>query len=221
MGEQGNTVISDIIESLQSNAGIDFSSSFSVDLVSIAVYIFTALALYTIAKRRGIKNPWLAWIPVTQFWIIGSIADNYRKVACGKETKKRKTLLWLQIIAAILAVVLLIAIIAAVISLLAAGYNNYDDPMDLPKVIGSLVGVGAIILLLVGVAIAAAIVQYMALYDIFRSCEPENATLYIVLSIVISVTQAIFLMLCREKDKGMPCAIEAELPQPEEPSENE
>jgi len=221
MGEQGNTVISDIIESLQSNAGIDFSPSFSVDLVSIAVYIFTALALYTIAKRRGIKNPWLAWIPVTQFWIIGSIADHYQQVACGKVTKKRKILLWLQIAVAILAVVMFIAIIVSVISLLAAGYNNYNDTMDLPRVIASLGGVILILLLLCAVAIASSVVQYMALYDIFRSCEPKNAALYLVLSIVINITQPIFLMLCREKDAGMPCAIEAELPQPEEPSENE
>ena len=30
-------------------------------LISIAVYVFTALALYTIANRRGLKNPWMAW----------------------------------------------------------------------------------------------------------------------------------------------------------------
>ena len=30
----------------------------------IAAYVLTSLALYTVAERRGLKNPWMAWIPV-------------------------------------------------------------------------------------------------------------------------------------------------------------
>jgi len=32
-------------------------------LILIAVYVYFALAWYKIAKRRGHKHPWLAWIP--------------------------------------------------------------------------------------------------------------------------------------------------------------
>ncbi len=32
-------------------------------IVLIAIYIYFALAWYTIAKKRGHKHPWLAWIP--------------------------------------------------------------------------------------------------------------------------------------------------------------
>jgi hypothetical protein len=33
-------------------------------IIGIAIYVYTALALYTIAKKLGHKNPWLAWIPI-------------------------------------------------------------------------------------------------------------------------------------------------------------
>ena len=46
-------------------------------MVGIASYVMTSLSVYTIAKRREINNPWLAWIPVANYWIVGSIADDY------------------------------------------------------------------------------------------------------------------------------------------------
>lgn len=36
-------------------------------VIIIAIYVYTSLAWYTIAKRRGHKHPWLAWIPVANF----------------------------------------------------------------------------------------------------------------------------------------------------------
>ena len=44
-------------------------------LFGFAVHVIRALAIYHIGKRRGLKNPWLAWIPVGQEWIIGSLSD--------------------------------------------------------------------------------------------------------------------------------------------------
>jgi len=36
---------------------------FILILILIAIYVYFALAWYTIAKKRGHKHPWLAWIP--------------------------------------------------------------------------------------------------------------------------------------------------------------
>ena len=54
------------------------------------------------------------------------------------------------------------------------------------------------------VIIAACVIRYMALYDIFRSLDPGNAVLYLVLSILFSPTEPFFLFFNREKDLGMP-----------------
>ena len=43
-------------------------------LLVIAVYIYSALALSVIAKRAKVKNPWLAWIPFANFYLVTQIA---------------------------------------------------------------------------------------------------------------------------------------------------
>ncbi|MDA3844976.1 MAG: hypothetical protein PF505_00330, partial [Vallitaleaceae bacterium] len=42
-------------------------------LVALAGYVLCSLALMTMATNRGIENPWLAWIPVGNMWILGQI----------------------------------------------------------------------------------------------------------------------------------------------------
>ena len=46
-----------------------------VPLISVAIYVFTALSMHTIAQKRGIACPWLAWIPVANLWVLGSVSD--------------------------------------------------------------------------------------------------------------------------------------------------
>jgi hypothetical protein len=42
-------------------------------LLAIAVYVLSSLGLYAIAKNRGMENPWLAWIPIAQYYVIGTV----------------------------------------------------------------------------------------------------------------------------------------------------
>ena len=57
---------------------------------------------------------------------------------------------------------------------------------------------------LAGVAIAAAVIRFVALYDVYRSLDPNNAVLFLVLSIFFGVTEPFFLFFNRDKDAGMP-----------------
>jgi uncharacterized membrane protein YfhO len=41
-----------------------------VMVVSLIVYIYTSLAMYTIGKKLGYKNSWLAWIPIANIAMI-------------------------------------------------------------------------------------------------------------------------------------------------------
>ncbi len=43
-------------------------------LVGLAVYIYTAFALMSIAKRTNTPNPWLAWIPIANIYLTTQIA---------------------------------------------------------------------------------------------------------------------------------------------------
>lgn len=172
-------------------------------LVSLAVYIFSALGLYTIAQRRGLRNSWLAWIPVANVWILGSLSDQYRYVVRNEVRSKRKVLLTLEIIAAVLRLVLTVAAIVTVARSIA--FIGMADPDRLvEEILGTLMGMLVLSLPLLGVDIAKAVLYYMALYDVYTSCAPQDNVVYLVLSILFGFTRAIFLFLCRNRDDGMP-----------------
>jgi hypothetical protein len=45
-----------------------------VILIVLALYIYTALAWQTIAKKLGYKKAWLAWIPIANFFLLPILA---------------------------------------------------------------------------------------------------------------------------------------------------
>ena len=97
--------IMQMMEELMAGTGIIslLSSSFG-SLINLAVYIFTALALYNIASRRGIPCPWLAWIPVTQFWTLAAISDHYQLKAHNRKKNKRVAMLVMTILVFVLVI---------------------------------------------------------------------------------------------------------------------
>ena len=173
-------------------------------LVQIAVYVFSALALYTIAKRRGLNHAWLSWIPVANVWILGSIADQYRYVARGEIKSKRKVLLTLNIISAVLTAVMVCLCIGAVVGAFSGAIMGRSEDVIMRNLLSNLAGMLVLIVPILGVAIAAAIIRYMALYDLYSSCDPDNKTVFLVIGILFGITEPVFLFLCRNKDLGMP-----------------
>lgn len=51
------------------------SSYVLVVIIGIVGYVFTALALYKMAKVEGYKRPWLAWIPITSPYLLIKLGD--------------------------------------------------------------------------------------------------------------------------------------------------
>ena len=173
-------------------------------VIQIAVYVLSSLALYTIAKRRGLNHAWLSWIPVANVWILGSIADQYRYVARGEIKSKRKVLLTLNIISAVLTAVMVCLCIGAVVGAFSGAIMGRPEDVILQNLLGTLAGMLGLIVPILGVAIAAAIIRYMALYDLYSSCDPDNKTVFLVIGILFGITEPVFLFLCRNKDLGMP-----------------
>ena len=59
---------------------------------AIASYVMQSLALYGIAKKRDLKNVWLSWVPFANYWVIGSVTDDF-DAQNGQKRKWRITLL--------------------------------------------------------------------------------------------------------------------------------
>ena len=177
--------------------------------LGIAAYVLTAWALYTIAERRGIKNPWLSWIPVVNCWIIGSLSDQYRYVVKGEVKNKRKTLLILNIISAVVALTLvivgLVMAVQTATSLFGISVTNSDLGLEfLDTALGMVVAGFAMAVPILALHIAIKVVRYMAMYDIYTSCTPKNNVIFLVLSIIFPITEPFFLFFTRDQDEGMP-----------------
>ncbi len=172
----------------------------------IVMYILQSLGIYTIAQRRGIKNPWMAWLPLVNMWILGSISDQYRYVARGQIRNRRKVLIGLYIAVLALGLVFFFAAIGMLVHLLMQipeiaqmGPNGMLSPS-----VGLIVLVAGYILLVWVLSVIALVYQYACYYDLYASCSPDNKVLFLVLSIIINVTMPFFVFVCRNKDGGMP-----------------
>ena len=151
-------------------------------VIGVVMYVLSAAGMYAIAKRRGINNPWMAWIPGVNSWILGSISDQYQYVVKGKIRYNR---------------IILIALWGA--SAVMGGIST--GMMDSTSNILGLLG-GSFFLSMV--SIAYSVFHFIALYDLYCSCNPQNGVLFLVLSIVFTVTEPFFVFSCRNKDAGMP-----------------
>lgn len=208
-----------------------FSLNFATSGLGVLVYVLQALALYTIAKRRGIKKPWLAWIPLVNVWILGSVSDQYQYVVKRQVKNKRKALLGLNIAMTVLVTFLVAFIIAGLFAgflMMEPVWNAGTFPIDSDDIQNVASALLVVVLLAIPVwvmAIVYIVFFYKAMYDVFRSCEPKNSTLYLVLSLVGNVVvegaYSIFLMLCKDKDLGMPPRKEEPMAIPVSPVEGD
>ena len=173
--------------------------------ICIASYVLQSVGLYSIAKRRGIKHPGVAWLPVGCDWIMGCISDQYRYVVKGQVKNKRKALLVLEIIMWAVYILLFVLIVGVMIQTLGSAFQPGDlqDP-DSAGMIAFVLGIMGLSVLILGLCIPIGVIRYMALYDLYTSCEPRNNVVYLVLNIFISITVPILLFVCRKKDLGMP-----------------
>ena len=170
----------------------------------IAAYVLRSIGLYAIAKRRGISNPWLAWIPVAWVWILGSISDQFRYVTKAQVKNKRTTLLVMNLIQMVASTALVVVIGIAFAELVSMGIVSADEEALMTEAMILVFKFMALGLVLGGIALATAIIRYIAMYDLYLSVNPANAVLFLILSIFISITEPFFIFFNRNKDGGMP-----------------
>ena len=193
-------------------------------LVGIASYVMQSMGLYTIAKRRGLNHPWFAWLPIGCEWLVGSISDQYQYLVKGQVRNRRKVLLGLAIASVASLLVMLILLVFVVANVIAAS-NSYNAGMIAYSLSGQIMVVLLLCIAVIVVSIVMLVFWYICMYDVFRSCDPGNGVIYLVLSIVGNVAQSffapavllgsIFLLLCRKKDDGMPPRRDMPLAQPQ------
>jgi len=167
---------------------------------AVVAYIFSARGISAIAKNRGIKPHWLAWIPGASMWLAGSIADHYDRTINGRDKKLRKLYIGLAIgtvaFAVICSAVYLIYIIAGSLS-----ETIFTDETVL---IATIIYIAVCFLSLLPILIT----EYIIYYKIMASCVGSRAKGFIVLVIFVPYALPFLLFSMRNKMDGLTPAAE-------------
>ena len=194
-------------------------------LLGIVLYVIKSLGLYTIAKRRGIACPWLAWLPVGCEWITASIADQYRKVTSGKATVRRFIIVALAVISIGLTcfTTTTLSSKADEIDELAVYVEEHGEDLDEEEALeyvtevfdelGEILGGFTLVAALSGVvALASNVYWFVCAGDVYASCCPKSGTMMLVLSFFLPILAPFFFFCNKEKDAGM---VPVNKPQPQ------
>ncbi|MDD6237478.1 MAG: hypothetical protein PUB00_08880, partial [Clostridiales bacterium] len=165
--------------------------------IGLVIYILRAIALTRLSQNRGFSNPWIGWIPFCGGYAIGRISDDIN-IKRGKMSNHRKILLGTNIAVGVLELLGFGIMFPGTVSLFQHGLSfetyNMDRMIAVPFLAGYL-------LLMIGciVAIVYAVFNYIALYNIFKDYAPNNAVLYLVLSLLVGGSDTVILFIIRNK----------------------
>ena len=176
-------------------------------LWALAMYVLESVGLYTIARNRGLRHPWMAWVPVLNHWLLGCVSDQYRYVVKGQIRNRRTLLLALVILSTLVGWFgsgVSVANVSALGQMLEGGAAPYVGMITGTVGTGLLVAAAGL-----AVRVQLKVFRYMTLYDVYTSCDPNNNVLYLVLGILFSFLTPVFLFVNRNKDGGMPPRKEA------------
>ena len=172
-------------------------------LLGLAAYVFSALGLFTIARRRGIHHAWLSWIPIGNIWVLGALSDQFCFLTRGEIRVKRKTLLIFNIISWVLSLVILLVCGVMLIRVIRMAISDADFG-DFTELGLQLVGF-LILLIPYGIlTIVYSVIYHIALFDLFRSTDPRNRWLYLILCLLCVYALPLILFFNRDRDDGMP-----------------
>ena len=169
-------------------------------VIGIAIYLLESISVYKMAKSAEIKNPWLAFIPVANDWVFGTLAEKYKKKNGTKSARFGIILPVLEGIVLIETIALTIFTVISIKEITGYALDAVNTSSEMaPEQFMSLIPVIILYFALMAVAIAYAVVFFIALWRVYSSFDKSNATLYIVLSVVFTISVPIILFIIRNR----------------------
>lgn len=169
-------------------------------VIGIAIYLLESISVYKMAKSAEVKNPWLAFVPVANGWVYGTLAEKYKKKNGTKSARFGIILPVLEGIVLIETIALTIFTVISIKEITGYALDAVNTSTEMvPEQFMSLIPVIILYFALMAVAFAYIIVFYVALWRIYSSFDKPNATLYIVLSVVFTIPVPIILFIIRNR----------------------
>lgn len=169
-------------------------------VIGIAIYLLESISVYKMAKSAQIKNPWLAFIPVANDWVFGTLAEKYKKKNGTKSARFGIILPVLEGIVLIETIALTIFTVISIKEITGYALDAVNTSSEMaPEQFMSLIPVIILYFALMAVAFAYAVVFFIALWRVYSSFDKSNATLYIVLSVIFTISVPIILFIIRNR----------------------
>lgn len=169
-------------------------------VIGIAIYLLESISVYKMAKSAEVKNPWLAFVPVANDWVFGTLAEKYKKKNGTKSARFGIILPVLEGIVFIESIALTIFTVISIKEITGYALDAVNTSSEMaPEQFMSLIPVIILYFALMAVAIAYAVVFFIALWRVYSSFDKSNATLYIVLSVVFTISVPIILFIIRNR----------------------
>ena len=169
-------------------------------VIGIAIYLLESISVYKMAKSAEIKNPWLVFIPVANDWVFGTLAEKYKKKNGTKSARFGIILPVLEGIVFIESIALTIFTVISIKEITGYALDAVNTSAEMaPEQFMSLIPVIILYFALMAVAIAYAVVFFIALWRVYSSFDKSNATLYIVLSVIFTISVPIILFIIRNR----------------------
>lgn len=164
-------------------------------LIFAVFYIFNAIGLYTLSKRRGYDKPWLAWIPFARAYLLGKIADNIN-VCSNKKTANR---IWTLIADVLGSITYFIACIGILRVMLSPNFMKsiINDSMN-EEALFLMLPIVMLSLLYSLFQLVRVIFFSIAQYRIYSDYSPTNAVAFVILGIFFQLSP-FFLFSIRNK----------------------
>lgn len=169
-------------------------------VIGLAIYLLESISVYKMAKSAEIKNPWLAFVPVANDWVFGTLAEKYKKKNGTKSARFGIILPVLEGIVLIEAIALTIFTVISVKEITGYALDAVNTSAEMaPEQFMSLIPVIILYFALIAVEISYAVVFFIALWRVYSSFDKSNATLYIVLSVIFTISVPIILFIIRNR----------------------
>lgn len=175
---------------------------------SLFTHLMRSIGMFKIARRRKIRGAWLAWFPIANEWILGAIGDQYQREKYGPDHDPKRRVKLLVVALLIQSLVF----VGPAMTAITKGMSILEILEALKQVDGGWLIMGSLGAAVFGMCVGflfiiQMIIQYKAYYNLFASCKPKLAVLFLMLSILTPANP--FLVLgCSKHDEGMPATTE-------------
>ena len=176
--------------------------------LSVVSYVFMALGIGGMMKSFGMPHPGCAFIPVYNAYLLGKVAEESSvRLGDSKVQPFGKILLIIQIVTS--AASFLMGFGSGIAQMIQVLVQKSASSTSEISVLGIffflfMLLIWVISIVITIITIVYCVFFYIAVYKIYKCFVPKNAVLFLVLSIVFSVTMPFIFFFIRKKEPLSP-----------------